>query len=164
MTHYSKEFKESIIARMLSPQNASVPVLAAETGVPKDTLYGWRIIARGRASRALNTGQSGGSFPREERFTILLETASLNELDLSEYCRGKGLYPEQIARWKKEFIQASSPEGSKVERAQLQQQAKKIKQLQSELNRKDKALAEAAALLVLGKKAQALWGESEDEK
>lgn len=164
MTHYSKEFKESIIARMLPPQNASIPDLAKETGVPKDTLYGWRVKARGRTDIAPDSGRSGSSFSSEEKFSFLLETASLNELELSEYCRGKGLFPEQITRWKKEFIQGSSPEASKAERAELQQQAKTIKQLQGELNRKDKALAEAAALLVLGKKAQALWGENEDEK
>jgi transposase-like protein len=85
-------------------------------------------------------------------------------LELGEYCRRKGLYPEQIAGWKKSFIQGSRPDASKVARAELQQQAKTIKKLQSELNRKDKALAEAAALLVLGKKVQALWGKNEDEK
>jgi hypothetical protein len=53
---------------------------------------------------------------------------------------------------------------SKAEREQLQQQARTIKQLQSELHRKDRALAEAAALLVLEKKIQALWGDTEDEK
>jgi transposase-like protein len=149
---------------MLPPQDASIPDLAKETGVPKDTLYGWRVKARGRTGIAPDTGRSGGSFSSEEKFSFLLETAILNELELGEYCRGKGLFPEQIIRWKKEFIQGSSPEGSKAERAQLQQQAKTIKQLQGELNRKDRALAEAAALLVLGKKAQALWGENEDEK
>jgi transposase-like protein len=50
MTHYSEELKASIIARMLPPQNASVPALAKETGIPKDTLYCWRLKARGRSN------------------------------------------------------------------------------------------------------------------
>lgn len=164
MTHYSEELKTSLIARMLPPQNASVSALAKETGIPKDTLYCWRLKARGQSGVGLDQVRSIGGFSSEERFAILLETASFNELELGEYCRRKGLYPEQIAQWKAAFIQGASPAASKSERDQLQQQAKTIKQLQSELHRKDRALAEAAALLVLQKKVQALWGDTEDEK
>jgi transposase-like protein len=164
MTHYSDELKASIIARMLPPQNASVPVLAKETGIPKDTLYCWRLKARGRGGAGPDQARQGGAFSSEEKFAIVLETASLNELELGEYCRRKGLYPGQIADWKRAFIQGSNPVASKAEREQLQQQARTIKQLQSELHRKDRALAEAAALLVLEKKVQALWGDTEDEK
>jgi transposase len=164
MTRYSEELKSNIIARMLAPQNASVPALAQETGIPKDTLYGWRLQARGRGGALPNQARQGGGFSNEEKFAIVLETASFNELELGEYCRRKGIYPEQIAAWKRDFVQGSSPAASKTERDQLQQQAKTIKQLQSELHRKDRALAEAAALLVLEKKVQALWTEPEDEK
>ena len=164
MTHYFEELKANIIVRMLPPQNASVPVLAKETGIPKDTLYCWRLKARGRDDALPNQTRQGGSFSNEEKFAILLETASFNELDLGEYCRRKGLYPDQITNWKNAFVQGSSPAASRVEREQMQQQARTIKQLQSELHRKDRALAEAAALLVLEKKVQALWTEPEDEK
>jgi transposase-like protein len=164
MTHYSEELKASIIARMLPPQNASVPALAKETGIPKDTLYCWRLKARGRSNVGPERARQGGAFSSEEKFAIVFETASFNELELGEYCRRMGLYPEQIASWKKAFIQGSNPMPSKAEREQLQQQARTIKQLQSELHRKDRALAEAAALLVLEKKIQALWGDTEDEK
>ena len=164
MTHYSEELKASIIARMMPPQNASVPALAKETGIPKDTLYCWRLKARGRGGAGSGQAQPVGSFSNEEKFSIVLETASLNELEVGEYCRRKGLYPEQIANWKKAFIQGSNPAANRAEREQLQQQARTIKQLQSELHRKDRALAETAALLVLEKKVQALWGDTEDEK
>jgi len=164
MTHYSDELKASIIARMLPPQNASVTALAKETGIPKDTLYCWRLKARGRGGVGSDQARQGGGFNSEEKFSIVLETASFNELELGEYCRRKGLYPEQIVTWKKAFIQGSGSVTGKAEREQLQQQARTIKQLQSELHRKDRALAEAAALLVLEKKVQALWGDTEDEK
>jgi transposase len=164
-TQYSEEFKTSIIAKLLPPNNVSVPDLVKETGIPKETLYTWRSKYREiQGSKVSDQGQQGGALRNEEKFSVVVETASLNELELGEYCRRKGFYPEQIAGWRKTFIQGSGPEAGKSERAQLQRQAKTIKQLQSELHRKDKALAEAAALLVLGKKAQALWGESEDEK
>lgn len=164
MTHYSDELKASIIARMLPPQSANVSALAKETGIPKDTLYCWRLKALGRGGAGPDRPRQGGGFSSEEKFAILLETASFNELELGEYCRRKGLYPEQIANWKKAFIQGLAPTASKLEREQLHLQARTIKQLQSELHRKDRALAEAAALLVLEKKIQALWGDTEDEK
>jgi transposase-like protein len=164
MTHYPEEFKASIIARMLPPHNASVPALSEETGIPKDTLYGWRIQARSQTGAASGQLPPGGALSSEEKFAIVLETASFNELELGEYCRRKGLYPEQIALWKDAFIQGANPAASRTEREQMQQQTRTIKLLQSELHRKDRALAETAALLVLEKKVQALWTEPEDEK
>lgn len=164
-TKYSKEFKESIIARLLPPQNASVPEISRETGVPKDTLYSWRIQYRkSGADLASDSSRCANQFSNEEKLTVLIETANLNELELGEYCRSKGLYPEQISCWRKSFIQKDSTATSKAEREQSRKQNQTIKELQSELRRKEKALAEAAALLVLQKKFQALWEDPEDEK
>ena len=163
MTNYPKELKDSIIVKMLPPQNISVPLLAKETGIPTGTLYTWQHKARGRS---VSTNSVGNTPSNEERFAIILETASLNEIELGEYCRQKGIYPEHIKNWKDIFIHdtASSTKISKSQRQQAHQQSKTIQQLQSELRRKDKALAEAAALLILQKKFQALLAESEDEK
>ena len=66
--------------------------------------------------------------------------------------------------WKKSFIQGGTPSSSKVEKKQVHQQKQIIKTLQRELHRKEKALAEVAALLILEKKFQALWEDPEDEK
>jgi hypothetical protein len=99
------------------------------------------------------------NYESEEKLMAVIETASLSEIELGEYCRRKGYYPEQIAGWRASIVQGLSSVPNKVEREQLQQQAKTIKQLHQDLNRKEKALAEAAALLILGKKAAALWEE-----
>ncbi len=93
-----------------------------------------------------------------------METASFNELELGEYCRRKGLYPEQIDGWKSALVQGLRQAPSKVDREQMQTQSRTIKQLERELHRKEKALAEAAALLILQKKFQALLEEHEDER
>jgi len=92
MNQYPKELKESIIARMLPPNNVGVPELTHETGIPRDTLYTWRRKSRtGLAPAESNTP---AKFSSEEKFNIVLETASLNEVELGEYCRRKGaLYP-----------------------------------------------------------------------
>ena len=150
---------------MLPPNNMSVPQLAQETGVPRDTLYCWRLkhrksqgevpAAPGAASRGLSS---------EEKFAVVMECATLNEVELGEYCRGKGVYPEQVQAWRKACLQANAMATPKVDRAQIKTQAKELKALKAELRRKDKALAETAALLVLQKKVQAIWGECEDEK
>ena len=165
MTKYSEEFKASIIAKLLPPHNISVPDLVKETGIPKDTLYTWRSKYRnGQSESGSIRNQQTGKFSNEAKLTIVIETASLNEVELGEYCRRKGLYPEQIAGWKNAFVLGSSVPLSKAEREQMKEQAKTIKQLEKELHRKEKALAETAALLVLRKKVQALWGEPEAEK
>lgn len=164
-TKYSAEFKESIIARLLPPQNASVPEVSRQTGVPKDTLYSWRIQYRNSGEAfAAGSARSVDKFSNAEKLAVMIETANLNELELGEYCRSKGLYPEQISGWKKSFIQGNSSVASKAEREQSRKQNQTIKELQRDLRRKEKALAEAAALLVLQKKFQALWEDPEDEK
>jgi hypothetical protein len=100
----------------------------------------------------------------EQKFAVVVETASFNEVELSEYCRRKGLYPEQIQAWRKACMQANAPAMPQIDQTQARVQAKQVKQLEAEVRRKDKALAETAALLVLQKKVQAIWGEPEDEK
>ena len=99
MSQYAEELKASIIARMLPPNNVSVPELARETGIPKDTLYTWRI--KYRKSNGEATAQPGpsGGLSSDEKFAVVVETASLNEVELSEYCRRKGLYPQQLSTW-----------------------------------------------------------------
>ncbi len=162
MKQYSKEFKESIIARMLTPNNISVPELVRETGIPKDTLYSWRTKARkGKVSVKSNIH---GLLSSEEKFDIVLETASLNETELSEYCRQKGIFPQQISVWQENCRQAHAPQTSKADKTTIRTQKKSIKRLETDLRRKEKALAEAAALLILQKKAHALWEDPEDEK
>ena len=164
VTQYSEEFKANIIARMLPPNNVPVPQLVRETGIPKDTLYTWRSKHRKAQGIAPVEPACGGELSSEEKFAVVIETASLNEAELSEYCRRKGLYPQQIQAWRNTCKQAHDPAAAKLDREQLRRQTTAIKQLQVELRRKEKALAEAAALLVLQKKVQALWEDPEDGK
>jgi transposase len=164
MRQYSEEFKNDIIARMFPPNSIPVRDLAQDTGVPKDTLYAWRIKHQRSNGIAAAKDVSPGSFSSAEKFSIVIETASLNEVELSKYCRRKGLYAEQISAWRDTCAQANTSAPPKVDRAKLSKQAKQIKQLETELRRKDKALAETAALLVLQKKVREIWGEPEDGK
>ena len=164
MNQYPEELKASLIARMLPPNNVSVPELARETGIPKDTLYTWRIKHLKSNGDATAKQVPSGGLSSEEKFAVVMETASLNELELSEYGRREGLYPQQISTWREACLQANASAAVKVDREKRRQQAKEIKQLEAELRRKEKALAEAAALLVLQKKVRTLWEEPEEQR
>ena len=95
----------------------------------------------------------------------VIETAALSEAELSQYCREKGLYPDQVKQWKAESLQGfqRSAEQDKAIRQQARSDKQEIKQLRRELRHKEKALAETAALLVLRKKLNALWDNDSNE-
>lgn len=157
---YVAEFKENIIARMLPPRSESVPSISKETGISVNTLYTWLIQYRNNKRVPANSVSGAAkNHDSEEKLLAIIEAASLSETELGEYCRRKGYYPEQIAGWRASVVQGLSAPPNKADREQLQQQSKTIKHLHQELNRKEKALAETAALLVLGKKVAALWEE-----
>jgi len=142
---------------MLPPNNERIVDLARETGVPKDTLYTWHARfckqKESAGSAKDNTGLSS-----EDKFAIVLETAAMNEHELSAYCREKGLYPQQVRAWRKQCQQANEPGSDKVDKRELQKQGKQIKGLEKELQQKEKALAETAALLTLKKKSNRSGG------
>ena len=155
-TKYSPEFKASIIAKMLPPNNISVPDLAVETQIPKDTLYCWRSKAlKDAKGGAVATSTPNGVLSSEEKFAVT---------ELSAYCRRKGLYRQQIEAWRASCSEANAAVSGKAERAEVRAQKLAIKELHKELRRKEKALAEAAALLILQKKVHALFAEPEDGK
>ena len=169
MARYSEEFKESIIQKMMPPNNVPVSQLVRDTGISDVTLYTWRKIAVSKGVPVPGNGKNPDQWTAENKFAVIIETAALNEAELAEYCRKKGLFAEQIQQWKATFISSVSvqPESHPKHRKALSDEHKKdkkiIKKLERELIRKDKALAETAALLVLTKKAQEIWGAPEDD-
>jgi transposase len=150
---YSDEFKNSILVKLLPPNNVSVPQLVKETGIPRDTLYGWRRQAGGEASLPASPAAPVGTLSSAEKFGVVVETAILNELELGEYCRRKGLFAEQIAAWRATCRRANEALPSPAERTERRMAREQITSLTRELQRKDRALAEAAALLLLQKKS-----------
>ena len=100
-----------------------------------------------------------------DKFAAVIETASMNETGLAEYCRQRGLYPEQVAVWQEACERANDWERAASTRIarETRDQGKRIQELERDLARKEKALAEAAALMILRKKADAIWGRTEGE-
>jgi transposase len=99
----------------------------------------------------------------EAKFAVVIETAPLNAGELSEYCRAKGLYPEQVARWRQACIEGAAAQESRDQAVtgRLKAAKQQIRTLEKDLRRKEKALAESAALLVLQKKFNTLWEDEE---
>ena len=165
MTRYSQERKDAVIRRMMPPENTPVPVLVEETGISDVTLYHWRKQARAQGLVVPGDGRNPENWSPQDKFAVVLETASMNEVELAEYCRKKGLFAEQIAAWKENCLQgnATAAEQSKTARKRERITQQEVKRLTRDLHRKEKALAETAALLVLRKKMHAVWGEDEAE-
>jgi transposase-like protein len=162
---YSAERKDAILRRMMPPENRSVAALARENGITEQTLYTWRRQLKVQGIPVPGDGKNAEDWSSEDKFAVVLETAALNETDLAEYCRRKGLFVEQIAAWRQVCQQANarSVESGREHATQGKSDRLRIKQLEKELHRKEKALAEAAALLLLRKKLQAIWGDQADD-
>lgn len=160
---YSPELKEAILRRLLPPSNEPVAKISKEEGIPAGTLQRWKMEAKSNGIAA-PSGDNAEEWSTQDKFLIVVETAKLNETDLAEYARTKGLYVEQIKAWRDACMNANG--GVAQEAAKLNQDLKNEKatrkKLEKELQRKEKALAETAALLVLSKKANAIWGDPED--
>jgi transposase-like protein len=162
---YSNELKDALLRRMLPPNNESITKIAREEGIAEQTLRNWRDKARAEGIAAPGIDATPDNWSTQDKFLIVVETSSMSETELAEYARKKGLYVEQIKAWKDACMNANG--GVAQEAARLNKELKAAeranKQLQKELDRKEKALAETAALLVLRKKADAIWGDPEDE-
>jgi hypothetical protein len=160
---YPKEVKEQVLRRMMAPGNESVVSLAAEFNVTKATVYNWRREALKAGVVAPGDGRRTEEWSGAAKFAVVLETAALPEADLGAYCRAKGLYVEQVRAWRQQCEAACDSTVARSATGSAKAEQKRIRELEKELRRKEKALAETAALLVLRKKAAAIWGENEAE-
>lgn len=97
---YPKELKQKVLARMMAPGNETVSVLAREFNVTEATLYAWRRSALQAGVAAPGDGRAAEQWTGAAKFAVVLETASLSEAELGEYCRARGLFPEQVRAWR----------------------------------------------------------------
>jgi transposase-like protein len=162
---YSKERKEAILKKMMPPENKSVTQISQEEGIPPNTLYNWRNKARQNGKLLPDGEKNPEGWSTQNKFAAVIETSSMNEAELAEYCRKRGIYPSQVKAWRSACEKANDWDNTTQRklRESVKDEQKQVKKLERELVRKDKALAEAAALLVLTKKIRAIWGDSEDE-
>jgi transposase-like protein len=165
MPRYSKERKEAVVRKMCAPENKTLLEISKEEGIGLQTLYYWRSQARSKGKLMPDSGTTPVGWSSKDKFAAVLQTAGLSEEEISQYCRSRGLYPEQIKVWKEACEAANDweSEQSRLLKAAGKEDKKKVSKLEQELLRKEKALAEMAALLMLRKKISALWGTDEEE-
>lgn len=161
------ELRHHCVKRLLSPNPPSVSCLEEETGIPNQTLTRWRSAARNGARTGLEERMASKKdkrptrWPPAERLRVIEKSAGLSDDELGAFLRREGLHAATVEEWRRDALaglggQARGPSGKpKVSRRE--------RELQRELRRKEKALAETAALLVLQKKSRLLFGEDEDD-
>ena len=160
---YSTAFKAKMVQKMLGGRSANS--LSQEIGVNQPTLSKWRrdassvrVVKRREQSEPGKTeGRRPDDWSAEEKLEAMLEAKRLSGPELGEFLRRRGLHEEQLREWEAAAIDSLRGRKAKGNSAE----AKRVKELERELRRKEKALAEAAALLVLRKKAEALWGDED---
>jgi len=162
MATYNEDFKDKLVKLMLPPENKSIKELVDEYHAHEQTLYKCRKKAKAKGTVYQDNAGSKQKYSKEMQLQIIIETSPLNNHELSEYCRRKDIYAEEIEAWKQAFITGETDEESKVKKELKDSQAE-LKLTKKELDRKEKALAEAAALLVLKKKMQAIWSSDEED-
>lgn len=103
-----KNQKEAIVKRMMPPNNEPVAQIAKEEGITEVTLYKWRKEARAAGVATPGNGQTSDKWNSQDKFLIVMETFAMNDMELAEYCRKKGLYREQIEEWRtlERFVQS----------------------------------------------------------
>jgi transposase-like protein len=155
---YSAEHKQWAIKQLQAPINMTVVELAKTTGITEVSLRTWLGASRGESGQS----EVEGKWSSAEKFRVVLETAPLSQEEVAQYCRGKSILPEQLQQWRRACEQANAGTAPSQERSAGGAAQQRIRGLERELKRKTEALAETAALLVLRKKADAIWGTGED--
>ena len=155
MARYGQAFKDRVVARLLPPESASVDEVAREVGVGAQTLERWLSDALSRPARER-------AWTAAARLEAVIATAAMDEATRSAWCRENGVYPQQLQQWRDNATQAlAEPEEARASPQQTKHDRRRIKELEREVRRKDRALAETAALLVLSRKLEAVFNDKE---
>jgi len=157
VARYGQAFKDRAVARLLPPESAALEVVSRETGIATATLERWQADALSKPAR-------GRAWTAGARLDAVITTAAMSEADKGAWCREHGVYPADLALWRASCTTAlAEPEEARASPQATRQDHKRIKELERDLRRKNAALAETAALLVLSKKLEAIFQKGEDE-
>ena len=168
---YPEVVKARMVRRLGGPRPQGLTDLSTETGIPESTLSRWLREAGKTVSKSCKAPSTAQSLPQPaearrpqditavERARFVVETSPLSGEALGAFLRKNGLHEEQLEAW----TRALSGSRESAPRATTKADSRRIRQLEKELVRKDRALAEAAALMVLQKKADLYFGVDEDD-
>lgn len=153
---YSQEFREQAIQKTLNRGDRTIQEIADELNLNCYTLKHWLTHYRPEHMPTTHTAKRPTDWTNEEKLQALMASYGLTDEALNAFCRQQGLFEHHLSTWKNDFINKHSPPNPLKSDKTLRDE---IHQLNQELSRKEKALAEAAALLILQKKFQAFWAE-----
>ena len=165
MKKYSLEIQAAALRRILPPNSETLAQVSRDMGISIPTLIAWKKSAASSDNIDIENTDDECQLSSEEKFDIVVLTAHMNETEFGEFARNKGIFVEQIEQWRLICRQANANFGQVCKRynALLKEKDEEIKEIQRDLAKKNKALAEMAAELVLRKKCMAIWGEEEAE-
>jgi transposase len=157
VARYGQAFKDKAVARMLPPGSAPAEEVAREIGISASTLERWH-------NEALTQSPGKKVWTAAARFEAVLMTAAMDEASKAAWCRSNGIFLKDLQAWRESATQAlATPDEVRASPNQTKQDRRRIKELERDLRRKNTALAETAALLVLSKKLEAIFHKDEDE-
>ncbi len=165
--NYTDGFKARMVQRMAGPERISATALGQEVGVSQATLSRWLRDAPRVDRMASKKSKSGKdtkskTWTPDEKLRILGAARELSDDELGALLRSEGVHEATLRQWQ-EAAAAALAAPRKARGNKKSPEAKKVAQLEKELRRKDKALAEMAALITLQKKVRAIWGDGDDD-
>lgn len=167
---HTESFKAKMVQRLSAPNAISASRLSREVGISQSQLSRWLLAARtvdpmSKDRPSDRARQAGTARPAEEKLRIVIAAAALGPDELGAFLRREGVHEAELEQWRAAVFDGakSALDGGAVKASSRGADAKRIKELERELRRKDKALAETAALLVLQKKVREIWGDGDDD-
>lgn len=162
---YNEGFKKAAVQKALSPNALSVSGTARHLGIPTTTLFQWKNkYANSSVMKKTNNRIPAADWTAEEKLEAINKTYSMSENELGEYLRSKGLNSCDLETFKKEFVENAPRRGRPRLDPETVQLRKDLKEVTRDLNKKNKALAEMSARVILLKKSRLLWEDPEDEE
>ena len=164
---YDAALRDAVRLRMSPPNLESVSAIARDPGIAIPTLYSWRSQWQKQGLLVPATNRPPEQWSAADKLAAVIQSAGLSGHELGSFCRERGLYPKQVARWRQAAEDANGPSApSMADQRELQrknhEQAREIRRLQRELDKKEKALTEAATLLMLSKKFNEIFQPDEE--
>ena len=168
---YTDSFKAKMVQRLSAPNAISAIGLSKEVGVSQSQLSRW--LQRARTVTPMTKDRpsdrvvqaSSNARSASEKVRVVMAAAALGPAELGAFLRREGVHEAELEQWRSAVLEGGqlALEGSSSRAPARSGEGKRIKELERELRRKDKALAEAAALLILQKTVRELWGDGDDD-
>lgn len=163
MTEYSEAFKANMVKKLMLPGGPTASALSIRSGICQPTLSRWLRDAKEESvsprKPSVRVPRRPGEWKPEEKLHLVAQAEGLSGDALGEFLRREGVHEADLAEWRSAALVAL---GTRAKTPATSGDARRVRELERELLRKDKALAETAALLVLKKKVQDYWGDEDD--